>query len=242
MIAPAQAWIFQISCSSPTYVPRNECLHALTPELTPFRQISAAYETFFAYSVGDASSVLMGKDIPAQSDDIHHHDPFINNFAPIIIPELQNQAVISVVLGDYHYGALTATGKLFTWGQFSKGALGLGDPMDIEPGLPGGFLTEGQRVRAVAPRFGLIGTPPDVRVPTEVRFDHGSKRERLRYCFAAAASGWHTGALVIDLDVCISRPLSELAPGLLICDYLRGRIRMRTKTSSRTRLTLDHST
>jgi hypothetical protein len=37
---------------------------------------------------------------------------------PTILPKLQNQGVISVVLGDYHFGALTASGKLFTWGKY----------------------------------------------------------------------------------------------------------------------------
>ncbi|PIL24865.1 hypothetical protein GSI_12752 [Ganoderma sinense ZZ0214-1] len=170
------------------------------PDTMLITHVSASFETFFAYSVGDASSVLMGKHIPAQSASTQHHHSLINSFVPTIIPELQNQAVISVILGDYHYGALTATGKLLTWGQFSKGALGLGDPMDIEVGQPGGFASEERRLQAVRPRLGLIATPPDVRVPTEVRFDHGQKQKRLRYCFAAAASGWHTGALVIDLD------------------------------------------
>ena len=54
-------------------------------------------------------------------------------------------------------------------------------------------------------------TPPEVQVPTEVRFDwqekeeqerkrngQGSKKER--YCFAVTAGGWHMGALVIDLE------------------------------------------
>lgn len=44
--------------------------------------------------------------------------------------------------------------------------------------------------------------PPMVTTPTEVRFD--SKRgmkKREKFCFAAAAAGWHMGALVIDLDV-----------------------------------------
>lgn len=117
---------------------------------------------------------------------------------PIIIPELQNQSVISVVLGDYHYGALTSSGKLFTWGQYSKGALGLGDPGELPLGSPGGFANEQNLTRARNLGF---GTPPNVTSPTEVRFDHGLKAKGKveRYCFAAVASGWHTGALVIDL-------------------------------------------
>jgi len=81
---------------------------------------------------------------------------------PTILPELQNsnKGVTSVILGDYHFSALTATGKLFTWGinsiimtiyivliitagQYSNGALGLGNPADIKPGQLGGFLTQG---------------------------------------------------------------------------------------------------
>jgi len=107
--------------------------------------------------------------------------------------------VISVVLGDYHRGALTATGKLYTWGQYSRGALGLGDPGKIEAGKPGGFASEEHRIAACARR--RRPTPPTVETPTEVRFDHGRKKPKDRFCFAAAAAGWHMGALVIDLDV-----------------------------------------
>lgn len=120
---------------------------------------------------------------------------------PIILPALQNRGVISVVLGDYHYGALTVDGKLLTWGAYSKGALGLGDPTKIPVGQPGGFATEDQLQRATTRWRILRQPPPNVVVPTEVRFDHGEKRRRERYCFAAAAAGWHMGALVIDLEV-----------------------------------------
>jgi SCF-associated factor 1 len=119
--------------------------------------------------------------------------------APIIIPALQNKSVISVVIGDYHYGALTSTGKLYTWGQYSRGALGLGDPSEIEAGRPGGFVSEEHRSAALARRF--RPTPPPVQTPSEVRFDHGTKKPKERFCFAVAAAGWHMGALVIDLDV-----------------------------------------
>jgi len=119
------------------------------------------------------------------------------NTEPRVIPALQNINVISVVLGDYNFGALTSTGKLLTWGEYSRGALGLGDPTTIEPGLPGGYRTEQQRQLALQ-RGG--GVPPQVTEPTEVRFDHGEKRSRKRFCFAATSAGWHMGALVIDLE------------------------------------------
>lgn len=124
-------------------------------------------------------------------------------FVPRIIPELQYKSVISVVLGDYFYGALTSTGKLLAWGPYSDGALGLGDPMDIEPGRPGGFRDEATKQAFASGRHMTQALIPEVQTPTEVRFDHvGKKRER--YCFAAAAAGWHMGALVIDLDVRVS--------------------------------------
>ena len=109
---------------------------------------------------------------------------------PTIIPELQNRSVISVVAGRNHFGALTSSGKLLTWGKYSKGALGLEDP-GVAGSLRG--YTEGEQAYI----------PPEVTVPTEVRFDHHeqSKAEGRvkRYCFAVAASANHTAALIIDL-------------------------------------------
>lgn len=120
---------------------------------------------------------------------------------PHLIPSLQNKSVIQILLGDYHSGALTSTGKLLTWGQYGHGALGLGDPKDIEPGQPGGFASEQARQLAINRTRGNV---PNVEEPTEVRFDHGSKKGKRKdmFCFGAAAAGWHMGALVIDLEVC----------------------------------------
>lgn len=118
---------------------------------------------------------------------------------PKIIPSLQNKSVISVVLGDYHFGALTSTGKLLTWGAYSNGALGLGDPASLPLGTPGGFADVTRLARA---REGIMRqSPPDVDEPTEVRFDHGLKESKDMFCFTVAASGWHTGALVADMEV-----------------------------------------
>ena len=104
--------------------------------------------------------------------------------------------MISVISGNYHFGALTSSGKLLTWGRYSGGALGLGDPGELPAGTPGGYTKEEQRLRARD-----HGDPPDVTVPTEVRFDHGpeAKGRVRRYCFAAAAGIRSTAALVIDL-------------------------------------------
>ncbi|KAI9060932.1 RCC1/BLIP-II [Trametes sanguinea] len=179
------------------------------PETLCINHISASFETFFAYSTGTNSTVLMGKVAGGAPD----------TFLPTIIPELQNRSVISVVLGDYHYGALTGTGKLLTWGAFSKGALGLGDPTLIPLGQPGGYANEQQRRGSVHPQHGVMRPPPDVQVPTEVRFDHGERKKREKYCFGAAALGWHTGALVIDLDPPMNMMTTQMTRSL-ICPVL----------------------
>ncbi|EMD39127.1 hypothetical protein CERSUDRAFT_112811 [Gelatoporia subvermispora B] len=157
------------------------------PEALQITHISAHFTTFFAYTPGARSLVLMGKsDTP---------EPF----TPLVLPALQNRGVIAVVLGDYHYGALTASGQLLTWGSFSKGALGLGEPTQLPVGTPGGFATEANRQAALRGRWGMQVPPPEVREPAPVHFGSaGAAREM--FCFAAAAAGWHTGALVIDLD------------------------------------------
>ncbi|KAG9313021.1 hypothetical protein JVU11DRAFT_6460 [Chiua virens] len=188
-IARLEGWVFlsfrsrkKSSNVSPSAAPDSPSLQ----ELQDIRitHVTAQFETFVAYSTGSSSVVLMGT---------HETDP---NTEPRVVPALQNINVISVILGDYHHGALTSTGKLLTWGQYSNGALGLGDPTKIEPGQPGGYRTEQQRQHGLQFR----SPPPAVTDPAEVRFDHGERRNRKRFCFAATSAGWHMGALVIDLE------------------------------------------
>ena len=119
---------------------------------------------------------------------------------PKIMPELQNRSVISTVLGDYHSGALTADGQLLTWGQYSHGALGLGIPTKIPIGAPGGYRTEAILKQSQASHWGPLD-PPNVESPAPVHFNHGRNPGGRRFCFAATAAGWHTGALVICLEV-----------------------------------------
>jgi SCF-associated factor 1 len=118
-------------------------------------------------------------------------DPDNQEWNTIVLPELQNRGVISIVLGDYHYGALLEDGKLLTWGQVN--GCGLGNPATLPVGVPGGFKTEQDKIQN---RRVLI---PNIEVPTEVRFDHGLKERRESFVFGVAAAGWHMGALVIDL-------------------------------------------
>ncbi|KAG1746599.1 regulator of chromosome condensation 1/beta-lactamase-inhibitor protein II [Suillus paluster] len=156
------------------------------PRSLRISHISAQFQTFVAYSPGSSSVVLLGS-----------HETHADS-RPSILPALQNNDVISVVLGDYHYGALTSTGKLLTWGAYSRGALGLGDPATLLPGQPGGYRTEEHKRAAVA-NGGPF--PPAVSEPAEVRFGHGEGQGEKLFCFAVTAAGWHMGALVIDLQV-----------------------------------------
>lgn len=118
---------------------------------------------------------------------------------PRIKPELQNRSVISVAIGDFHFGVLSSSGKLLMWGQNSKGALGLGDPHEFlaSSSSRGGPAGEEQQVQAHQPQT-------VVTVPTEVRFDHYERLEGRggveRYCFAVIAGEHHTAALVVDLE------------------------------------------
>ena len=77
--------------------------------------ISAHFETFFAYAAGSSSDdfatsvVLKGKQSQLRSEDAD-----ATGAEPEVIPELQGKGVIKVAVGDYHFAALTAKGKLLT--------------------------------------------------------------------------------------------------------------------------------
>ncbi|KAI0318375.1 RCC1/BLIP-II [Amylostereum chailletii] len=164
---------------------RNDGSTLEPPKALRITHVTAHFHTFVAYSAGADSTILMGGSDTHPETDAE------------IMPSLQKRSVISVVLGDYHRGALTSTGQLLTWGQYSEGALGLGDPRKLAVGAPGGYATEQQLNRARQ----HFRSPPDVAEPAEVRFDHQQKnRGGKKFCFAATASGWHMGALVIDLE------------------------------------------
>lgn len=101
-----------------------------------------------------------------------------------------------VALGTSHYGILTADGSFLTWGRYNSGALGLGDPRNLLPGVPGGYSDE--RSRELAKRGELI-EPPGVLDPFPVNFDR-SGGPRRKFVLSAAVGEHHCGALVIDLE------------------------------------------
>lgn len=152
---------------------------AAVPDVMKITHVTGNFRHFVAYSTGSSSLVVIGDDTTTPQS------------LPDIKPELQNRSVISVAIGDWHNAALTADGKVLTWGEFSAGALGLGDPAKLTPGTPGAYSANPSLRRA---------RPETVITPTEVRFDYGTKERRDRFAFAVTAAGWHTGALVMDLD------------------------------------------
>ncbi|KAJ7334174.1 regulator of chromosome condensation 1/beta-lactamase-inhibitor protein II [Mycena albidolilacea] len=167
----------------PPFTPTDGSPGIDPPQAMKITHISAHFKKFFAYSTGSSSVVLMG-----DTDTTEETNPHIE-------PALQNKHVVSMLVGDWHNAALTSSGQLLTWGGYSAGALGLGDPSTLTPGTPGAFATERQRLDAFERG---IGNPPNTDVPTEVRFDHARKTPKERFCFLACAAGWQTGALVID--------------------------------------------
>ena len=50
-----------------------------------------------------------------------------HRFTPTIIPSLKGIIITQVACGDFHTGAITDTGKLYTWGKGDDGRLGHGD-------------------------------------------------------------------------------------------------------------------
>lgn len=84
--------------------------------------------------------------------------------------------------GDYHYGALTSSGELLTFGEYSNGALGHGFDNTRLP-----------EVSRTANR--------SLAAPTKVEFNDpfNSKSEVNEYCFNIAMAGWASSALTVDL-------------------------------------------
>ncbi|KZS90777.1 RCC1/BLIP-II protein [Sistotremastrum niveocremeum HHB9708] len=189
-LRPSGSWEYLPNFCDGTKVRENGAFaeqNVPVPENIQITHISAHFRDFVAYSPGSSSIVLLSPHGEAAHTTANVHARIIGG--------LQNRSVISVHLGDYHYGALTSDGKLLTWGQFSTGALGLGDPAQLPVGAPGGYATEEEKANAVNSSWRFFN-PPNVETPSEVKFGNGKNK----YCFAAAAGGWHFGALVIDLE------------------------------------------
>lgn len=90
----------------------------------------------------------------------------------------------SVECGDYHFGALTSSGELYTFGGFSNGALGHGvdnERLSVEQQGPSRAVEIPSRVTFVDP------FRPDLEPKSQ------------EYCFNFAMAGWQSSALTVDL-------------------------------------------
>ncbi|KAG9044453.1 hypothetical protein FS837_008126 [Tulasnella sp. UAMH 9824] len=201
-------WVYLPQYSEVEQVKENPVFASDTgvqpPTKMKITHIAAHFNSFTAYSVSKSTSphaslVLLGKkDTDTTTQEL--------TFPQTIYPSLLQESIISLQLGDYHQAALASNGRLYTWGQFSDGALGLGDPVDLPLGAPGGYTR--QQDLDVARDGRRWATPQGVSDPSEVRFDHlvkrddqlGERKPSKKFVVSVAASGWHTGALVIDLD------------------------------------------
>ncbi|CAO1616471.1 unnamed protein product [Sympodiomycopsis kandeliae] len=142
----------------PVFKDDEQLQNMIKPSLR-ITHISAQFRNFVAYTPADASGeaeqsssvVLLG----GGSD------------TPEVKKELQGIGVVKISVGDWHFGALTASGKVFTWGAWSKGALGTWDSLpfsdrqqQLQRGTPTGPVNRLRQVRGPARRgmpFGRIG-------------------------------------------------------------------------------------
>jgi len=161
-----------------------ECTDMTPPRNFKATRITARSHTFCVYSADVEPAILMGdRNMTAES-------------SPLLKPSLQRQSIGSLVLGSSHHGLVTTDGSLLTWGRYNSGALGLGDPRKLLPGVPGGYAEERERERA---RKGEILEPPEVLDPSQVRFDWRAV-ERRKFILHAAVGQAHSAALVVDLE------------------------------------------
>ncbi|PWN42428.1 hypothetical protein IE81DRAFT_323386 [Ceraceosorus guamensis] len=110
--------------------------HLLSDD-TRITHLSAAFRSFVAYSVDSSGSgLLYGEPSSSAKRGIVLQGRYDATSAtlPQLKPELQGQGIIKVTCGDYHFGALDETGRVRTWGQWSKGARGTWDEYPLVEG------------------------------------------------------------------------------------------------------------
>lgn len=151
-----------------------------------YTKLSGCFNNFAIFT-NDGNVLLGNKDI-AQFYYEGNEDDQPEKYNPIIIDELQNQHIIHVVMGDYHYMALTDKGELLSWGMESGecGCLGLGAKDDVIKGHPD------LQIEDLGVRKGMrVNKPCRVKEPN-------NSLENGRW-MAIAAAGWHSAGLYLPL-------------------------------------------
>ncbi|KAG8919024.1 hypothetical protein FRC02_001984 [Tulasnella sp. 418] len=154
----------------PVYTTEDGVSQVSPPKTLNITHISSHLESFVVYSTG-ASSVVLVATLAAR-DGVHIR------FHRMIHPTLQGREIVSVSPSESHFAALDADGTMLTWGIDHRGCLGQGEL----------GRSNGQWWRSIP-----------VDQPAKVRFDRNFLGRRM-FCYSMTAGGWHTGALVFDLD------------------------------------------
>ena len=115
---------------------------------------------------------------------------------PNIIPGIERLVLKSLVLGDFHYAILTDDGVVHTWGRPLAGSLGLGDPFELEVGMPGAFSSADAAERA---RQGEGVAFSRVREPRQVCFNRSGEGSN-HFCLALAVGSCHCVTLASYVD------------------------------------------
>ncbi len=171
--------------------------HLSAPDI---RHITATFNNIVSYS---RSCVLT-----AQIPDSQHRRPgasYGNAIEGTRHPDLQDKQTISMATGDYHALALTADGRILASGQNGTGQLGIGEA-DALPGRQ-----RGETSAVTTPTRVFFGRGDAEDWQAEQRRETQSERDaggdfdvttapRRRFAFAVSAGGWHSGALVVDMD------------------------------------------
>jgi len=156
----------------------------------PMTYISGSFSKFAVFNsdglvyIGTKGQVQEALDAPVERQGPQVEE--VQN-KPTVIPSLQKRGIVAIAFGDYHSLALTAQGKVLSWGTESQmcGCLGHG-------------LVE------IARRGGIkLTAHGQLDEPTEVSFDpfetnNPQKLEDNQYfIFNISAAGWHSGALAL---------------------------------------------
>ncbi|KAL6454195.1 SAF1 SCF-associated factor 1 [Candida maltosa Xu316] len=143
-----------------------------------FTTLNGCFNNFAVFTNHD--QVLLGNF----NHLIHREDENEEGRNPIILDELQGQNIKSVVMGDYHYLALTTDGQVLSWGvePDSCGCLGVGYKLNLKDRYPPDVVQlEGRAVNILKP------------VPIKSTGEKGK-------WVAIAAGGWHSGGIHVPIE------------------------------------------
>lgn len=134
-----------------------------------FVKLNNCYYSFVVFTNDD--QVLFGGREHVEESEVE----------PTVIPELQNQNIKQIEIGDYHYLALTKEGNVLSWGVESKncGCLGLGNSKDFVANLMEDIVED---------------SPGGIRVHKPVEIVNPPYPGKW---VSITARGWHSGGIYI---------------------------------------------